>query len=179
MFTHASVAWSDVATVATALFTAVTAWAAWRSVKQSQELFDAAKRADLAPLPLVSMGTGTTELSVANVGGGIAKGVLFIFVAGGRKGLGAVRDGFLRPGDRMLVHGAFPHDEGAQFIVMWRDFDDTGWAVGRNRKVRVGAGQDWETTGGEVWKMVYADDRRFREATPIRPDEMQIQIDRM
>jgi hypothetical protein len=78
--------WTDLATVATAAFTAVAAGAAWWSVRQGQRLWRTAQEADLVVQILQNTQAGATDLVIPNVGGGVARGVAFALAVDGRKG---------------------------------------------------------------------------------------------
>ena len=56
--------------------------------------------------------TQTTDLSLYNVGAGVAKGVAYMVVAGGRKVSNVVGDGFMRPGEKVWIATQLPTDTG-------------------------------------------------------------------
>jgi hypothetical protein len=171
--------WTDIATVLGALFTALAAGAAWRAVAQTKRITDAAQRADLHPQLLLNRASGTTDLAIYNAGGGIAKGAAFVLVVGGVKGAGFLGDGFIRSGYKVTVHGSFPASDDAECIVSWRDADDTGWAVRRDRrKVQIGKGPDWEETGAQTWARLYPE-QSIRDLPTLEHDRTMEVWDRM
>jgi hypothetical protein len=176
---------TDAATVATALFTAFAALAAWRSAAQARRLSDAAQRADLAPQVITDAAAGTIEMVIVNVGGGIAKGAGVILVASGRRVIRFIGDGFLRPGDKVHVHGEIPHDKNAPCVVAWLDADNTGWVVSREgRRKRIGHGhgcsrrrfKGFEASPHELWARVYGDDAVLVATVPLAHDAATVTV---
>lgn len=151
--------WSDAAGLGSAVFTAGAAGAAWQSVRQGQRLWRSSLEADLVPQVLLNTGTGTTDLAIFNAGGGVARGTVFALASGGMKAVGHIGDGFLRGGQKVYVHAALPQTEDAECVVMWRNVDESSWAVSRQSpKVRLRRRRKGRVTNiSEAWQRFYPD----------------------
>jgi hypothetical protein len=193
---------TEIATVASAVFTAGAAMAAWRSASeagksasaasrsadQAQRAFDVRQRADMALQILVDRDSDTTELVFVNVGGGIAKAVAYMLVGAGRRRIDFVEDGFMKPGDKVRVHAPIPPaSPTAQGVVVWLDADNTGWAVRHDgRKVQLGRGHEWSSRAAEewdarpreVWALLEGDDRLFMQSVSLSRGAVQVTVER-
>src|SRR4051812_6116474 len=105
--------WSDAAQVTSAVFTASAAGAAWASVLHGQRLWRRSLEPDLHPQVLKNAESGSTDLTVMNVGAGIAKGAAFVLVAGGQKAGSYIGDGFMPSGSKVHVSTRLPMDDDA------------------------------------------------------------------
>jgi hypothetical protein len=120
----------DVTTVS-AVASAIAAGAAWRSVLQGQRLWRASQDPDLHPQVLLVAAHGTTAMSVMNVGSGIAKGAAFLLVADGKSTAGAIGDGFLPSGAKVMISAPMAADNNAECIVMYRSSDESAYFTDR------------------------------------------------
>ena len=149
--------WVDVAQVASAVFTFGAAGAAWKSVAQGQRLWRSSLEANLVPQILLNERTGTTDLVIQNAGGGLAHGVTFVLASGGKVASHRVGDGFMRGTLKALVHTDLPQSIDARAMVMWRNVDESSFAVApgtpreRLRKGRKGPA----TSDDQAWRRFY------------------------
>src|SRR4051794_3582198 len=104
----------DWAQVAGALFTAVAALAALATVRQGHRMMRAAVEPDVHIQVLQNVGDDRTEMVIANTGGGTTKGTAYLMVAGGKRAIGWLGDGFLAPGDKVVVLPELPCDQKAE-----------------------------------------------------------------
>ena len=121
----------DSAQVATAAFTAGAALAALKSVKHGQEIWRASRAADLHVQILQNVDTKTTDLSIINVGGGVARGVAFALGSEFQKAWGIIGDGFVAPSQKVLIQAQIPHSDQTECLVLFRDVDESPWTIGR------------------------------------------------
>ena len=113
------------------LLAAVAAGAAWASVRQGQRLWRRGVEPDVQVQVLRNVNTRKTDLSIVNVGGGTARGVAFLLVAGGVRTSGSVDDGFVPPGDHVFVETELPWADDSECVVLWRNIDESSWAIDR------------------------------------------------
>lgn len=151
-----------IATALSALFTAGAAGAALLSVRQGQRVWRASIEPDLHLQILKNGNTGTTDLIITNSGGGMAKGTAYMLAAGGMRVHGFLGDGFVAPGDKILVSTSLPsgdpENEG-EALAMYRVADESSYAVthdGRKRRLRRGR-TGGSTTGQAVWTQMHPD----------------------
>lgn len=145
------------AQVGSALFTAIAASAALLTVKQGHRMMRAAVEPDLGIQVLGDVGNKRTHLVIANTGGGTTKGTAYQVVAGGERALGWLGDGFLAPGDKVLVSPELPLDDDAEAQVVYRTADESSWVVtrdGRKRRFRKGR-KGGATPGDHLWKSMH------------------------
>jgi hypothetical protein len=151
----------DAAPVASAVFAATAAGASWLSVRHGQRVWRATIEPDLHLQVMLDIGNNRSNVVVFNAGGGIAKGTAFMLVGGGLRSSGYLLDGFMGPGDKVLVTSQIPAtaDEDIECLVVYRTLDESSWTVtrqGEKRPLRKGATGP-VATGEVVWTTVFPD----------------------
>src|SRR6266511_3818800 len=114
---------------------AVAAVASWIAVLQSRRVLKDSRlpllHADASVIGRVAGQTGPTTMAmtIINGGGGLAKGVGFVLVAGGHYGAGRV--GFLFPGQTAYFGIQIPGSTDARAVIYCRDQDEGsyGWTL--------------------------------------------------
>jgi hypothetical protein len=123
---------ADWSQAGSAAFTAATAFYAWRSVRLNERQWRTSKEPELHLEVLLNMQTGTTDISLMNEGG-TARAALFAAGVGAYKAFGYIGDGFIKRGERVLIHCALPQDEGAEVMLMYRGTDQSSYATARGK----------------------------------------------
>lgn len=151
---------TEAAAVLSTGLAALAAGASWRSVVLSQRVWRASVEPDLHLQVILDVANNRTTIVVYNAGGGIAKGAAFMLVGGASRSSGYLRDGFVRPGDKLLVTSEVPAtaDDETECVVLYRTADESSWVVTRRgaekRRLRKG-GKGLVATGEEIWATVY------------------------
>jgi hypothetical protein len=147
----------DTPQVLSTALAAAAAGAAWASVKQGQRAWRASVEPDLHLQVLMDVMNNKTHLVITNVGGGVAKGAAFIVATEDRKAAGWVGDGFIAPGDKVVVSPNMALSTSGHAMVGYRTGDESSWAVaadGRREQLRKGR-KGKPTTSTEAWKRLY------------------------
>lgn len=126
---------SEAAQVAAAAFAALAAAASWATVAHARKTWRAGARPHLngQVVKIADDPVGpTVGLLIHNSGGGLAKGVGFLIVAGDSYVQGYAGTGFLRPGEAADIRTQLPPDavetgESAIGMVACRDVNEDGW----------------------------------------------------
>ena len=149
----------DIAQVASTMFAAGAAGAAWASVRQGQRVWRASIEPDLHLQILMDMQNDETHIVITNTGGGTAKGSAVTIVAGTKKAAAWVGDGFIAPGDKVLVSVRMPVVEHAEAVALYRTRDESSWvraADGRTERLRKGHPGEI-TNADEGFRRMYPD----------------------
>lgn len=73
----------------------------------------------------------TVAFTFGNVGGGNARGVLFVAATPAGKVEGIHEDGILRPGVDLWIRTDLPWHDDAEAVVVWRNPDESAYAIDR------------------------------------------------
>jgi hypothetical protein len=144
---------ADSAQVASAVFTAGAAYAAWAAVKQTREAAREANEPDLTMQVLVNADTGMVEVLVINAGGGLAKGCLMVMTTPSHKLNTYLDNGLLRPDEQFHIYTTIP-DPGqreTKVAIMAHSPRDNGWAwnhLGARRAIKFPKADDPEQLTG-------------------------------
>jgi hypothetical protein len=150
---------ADAAPIASTALAAAAAGASWMSVRNGQRMWRAAIEPDLHMQVMINEVNRCVSVSVLNAGGGIAKGAALTLVAGDQCSSGYLRDGFLSPGDRLLISSAVTAksaDE-VECLLGYRALDESSWAVtrtGDKRRFRKRP-HGLPLTAGEIWTNIF------------------------
>jgi hypothetical protein len=121
----------EITQVASTALAAVAALAAWATVRQGQRVWRHSIEPHMSVQVLKSAVTHSTVMMVLNEGGGTARGVAFALVAGGKQVTDFIGDGFVAPGAKVLINTDLPEDDDAECVVMWRNADESSYALDR------------------------------------------------
>jgi hypothetical protein len=164
--------WADASQAASAAFTAVAAGAAWAAVNQGRRLW----RSNLDPYVHAELVTnnrsGTTEMSIMNVGRGVAKGVMYaLAVPGVGKAVGHLDNGFMSSGATAHVHTELPRSDDPKGLVIYRTVEDTVWlmtaagsSTGPRRRLSKGGSGWWRRS-----RRVIVPEEACAECSPTVP----------
>jgi hypothetical protein len=93
----------DYASVASAVFAAIAAGAAWMSARHAGRAIEEAERPQLEAQVLADPETGLLSVAVVNTGRGVARGGIVLLHALGRYVEVPISDGFVSPGEKIYV----------------------------------------------------------------------------
>lgn len=112
------------------------------------------------PQVLHNTATKTTDLVIFNNGGGVARGTSYALTAAGQKAVGMIGDGFLHHAVKVYIHTDLPASDDAECVVMWRNVDESSWAVSRtSARRRMRKGREGPVTKiNEAWRRFYPRD---------------------
>jgi hypothetical protein len=159
-----SMTWGDVVvgagTLLLAIFTALAAGLAYRSVHLSERQWRAATEPDVHLQVLANRSSGAIDLAIFNAGG-VSRATFFAAKAG-QSWCGAfLGDGFLKPGERVSVQTQLPinDEDDARAIVIFRSLDENAYVTARGEPRReLGARQGPHKNLEETWKVAYPGD---------------------
>jgi hypothetical protein len=161
---------ADAAQVGSAVFTAGTAFYAFRSVRLGERQWRTAKEPDIHLQVLLAQGAGTTDLALVNVGGW-ARSALYAMSVGDQRASSYIGDSLIAPSERIYIHTELPQSEDTKVLLLYRGMDETSYRVvrGRPRETLSEDRDRPETSLGREWSDVYPDDDWMRkEAVPQR-----------
>ncbi len=151
---------AEAAQVTSTAFAAAAAGAAWISVRNGQRMFRATIEPDLHLQILMDETNSQPHLVITNTGGGVAKGAAYTIAVGAHHGTNWLGDGFIAPGDKIVVSPDMPADGRGYAVVMYRTADESSWvatADGRRVRLRKGSKGAVATSAAEVWSRAYPD----------------------
>ena len=157
--------WGDVVvgsgTLLLAVFTALTAGLAYKSVGLNERQWRAATEPDVHLQVLANRSSGAIDLAIFNAGG-VSRATL-VATKAGQSWCGAyLGDGFLKPGERVRVETQVPINDGgddARAIVIFRSLDENAYVTARGEpRKTLGTRRGPHKNLEQAWKAVYPGD---------------------
>jgi hypothetical protein len=150
---------ADFAQVGSAVFTAGTAFYAFRSVRLSERQWRTSKEPDIHLQVLLAQQSKTTDLALVNIGGW-ARAALFAMSVGDLRASSYLGDSLIAPGERIYVHCALPQSEDTKVLLLFRGMNETSYRVvrGRSRETLSEDRDRPETSLGREWEDAFPGD---------------------